>query len=494
MQNDYNEITKFNITKLIEQMYLSENTNSDFFNSINFSETSSVEYIYKSENFSQPTTVKESLAQNLISHLPLLAYKKYITADWLEFGKDRDYPLSSESLSGHKIDFLDHLSDLCFEKSKKDFNYFAQYKRLFLNKVLDVDKFFNYKHNISEKTLNSYYKLLKKCLFQYKTVQENFSSSADYKNEVLTEPWLFSIARFTENYSADKNQYLEDATQILNKVAKNPEAYLLVDDIINQLEKAENGSLPLKVNNKVIKFKTDTRDLILNKSEVLPLSIIYNNHNLTSKLQTFLKVDNQFLATSLDKYITKVLDSYLKDSPSDVENLKINELAKSILSLDKKSKSFRKLKTLGLLALSDNLEAHQYVRDNIDLDSVIIDKKYTVKKDSGLTCKDCIVVAWLMNAYKDDFLENNDIRKKPMIWQIGNGLIKIGLEPDLYVNWPKLTDTVKNNVLMDIKQSLHKLPDDFTKNMDNFDVWAQNFFLENSLQEDSVKKVPQVKL
>lgn len=253
---EYKELSKLNITRLIENAY---NNNielpQDFVKNINFHEKGQHKFMLDN----QTREIEESLALNCITTLPFHIYKKYVTTDWILDKNLGSNPIEKFHYHG-SYEFLDYLLDICIEhnktiplnykeRNKEQSNFHYKYNNDFLDMLINFERLTeltgSFKLIKEKENTENNFKLFKKAL------KEKFSHAEIERNSILEENetskqydpenW-FKHYNYIKNYSRC-NLNLKD---FIENLVMQPQKSSIFFDIMKQYENEENNPFLVK--------------------------------------------------------------------------------------------------------------------------------------------------------------------------------------------------------------------------------------------------------
>lgn len=491
-----NQAKEFNITKAVRLEFEKNKTTDNIkglLSSLDYSEVSKKPYIIYEKELGEEyprqhyTIAEETLAQNFMDCLPFEAYNKYIDLSWLKIQYKDDYPIVRASLYSQNFDMLNLLGDLGFEYSiskEADISYLSDYKRLYLNKVLNISELVSNGRTKDKDFFDNYYSLFKKGLVQYKTVTEDAHKKMNYKSEIVIDSWLFSMDTYCDNYSRKDN--VHKIKDFLSNLAYEPQAEKITDDVMNQIKKAQEGNIVVIVNGKKKKQKINVLEIIEN-SEIIESALWSNNQNFIDKLKISLNISDE----KINEKINSCLDIAISESNKEVYSrdkyiklFKNNAIGEFVLS----QSQVPEIKHLTLLALCTKSEILTYVKDNISLDSY-----FTNVGGTAFTYQDSITISYVINSYLKENLSDVKINKKPLFLEIGDKLLDLGFKPDMS-NWKNLSEGIQNEVFPLLKNFYNK---DKNKSLDlpiSTKEWLSQFHLKEILKEDPSRPSNKIKI
>ena len=494
-----NKSKEFNITRAV-RLEFEENKNTDNLKDIlcalDYSEVSRKQYIIY---FKEPGEAnskqyfmdkEETLAQNFMDCLPFEAYQPYINKSWLKIQFKEDYPLVRASLYSGNFKMLSLLGDLGFEScfsNKKDSD-FHSYKRLYLNKILEIDQIVGNGRDKDKAFFDGYYKVFKKGLVQYKAVMEDEHKKMNYNQEVIIDSWLFSLDNYSDGYSKKNN--IEKIKDFLHSLASKPQAEKITDDVMEQIKKAQVGNIVVLVNGKKKKQQIDILSIVEN-SEIIESAIWANNQDFINKLQSALNIPNSLIMDKIVSCFEKTIDESPKEVYKCEKYLQLfnnNCIGEFILSQTEGDSTIKNLHHLGLLVLCEKEQILNYVKENINLDNSFLKIRNTT-----ISYKDSISISYIMKFYMEENFPNQSIMKKPLFLEVGEKLIQLGYKPKLE-SWSSLSEMIKEEIIPIIQDFYYK---DKNKRLDlpnGLNEWLNQFYLSETLKELPSKSSPKVKI
>lgn len=494
-----NQSKEFNITRAVRLEFEKNNNTEnlkDILFALDYSEVSKKQYtIYFKEpgedNSKQYFMDKEeTLAQNFMDCLPFEAYQPYVNKSWLKIQFKEDYPLVRASLYSGNFKMLSLLGDLGFESclsNKKDSD-FHSYKRIYLNKVLEIDEIVGNGRDKDKAFFDGYYKVFKKGLVQYKAGVEDANKKMNYNQEVNIDSWLFSLDNYSNRYSRKDN--IEKIKDFLHSLACKPQAEKITDDVMVQIKKAQSGSIVVLVNGKKKKQQIDVLSIVKN-SEIIESAIWANNQDFINKLQSSLDIPNSLIMDKIVSCLEKTIDESTKEvykNEKYVQLFKSNSIGEFILSQPEANSTIKNFHHLGLLALCEKEQILNYVKESINLNNSFLKIKNTM-----ISYKDSIAISHIMKCYMEEFFPNQSIMEKPLFLEVGDKLIQLGYNPQLE-NWSSLSQIIKEEIIPVFQDFYYR---DKNKHLDlpnGLNEWLNQFYLNETLKKNSSKSSPKVKI
>lgn len=478
------DISKFNITKFI--LHCFENNipiQDSFFENLNLKEISivKVEYFDETGRYIH-YYITESLMENMIKHVPLEVYKKHINYKWIEevfLTEKDDSKLIDKILQYEKIDLLEYLHEICFEKAQKDKNFVNTYISSYLQPILNLKENirklnYNDENNESKINLIERYRILIDTCFKEKKhfIEELYNSNGKRKSKKTQPSFWIEELEHNYNYKYDFDYNFNDFLSLL--LQKEFNTPLLIDsleqfktkyskklDFILGLDKKNDNMeniLKVAIKNKNLKGI----DLILKKFNINPLEVLeafnqnieenwsyVKNNNIEDFQKMIIENCNDFYFTLKDKYF-KDKDSYylqLFIFNPEIESKKTNNIINNIInSLD-----------------NDN---------NLTID---IEKRHSFK--------DALIFSLIIEKYMEEF--KLSIENQKFSHSI-NDISKL-----LLINEPlfkKITQKIKLSSLKDKEWNVAKNLFITTFGEKDSKKWIDNFHLNHSLNTKNITK------
>lgn len=264
-KEEYQNKSKFNLTHMIEQNFIEKNELiNTLISKMDFSQVSQLSFISNIQLIDKETgkvtyrglnnTVEQSLAVNCVENLPLSHYKQFITADWINSGKNHNDNMISHALIAYKYDFIDYLVDLASEKYNRfkdndsEFSKYADdYATKLISPLLNIGQIIN---NLNselnpQERYDSSYNLFKKAINLFpvhfkKYYQRAFDEDLgeNDKNKINDKNWFLYYNELNKVFSV-----LDKKENILKYVLENEKNFNIYLDIYNQLESIKDNSL-----------------------------------------------------------------------------------------------------------------------------------------------------------------------------------------------------------------------------------------------------------
>jgi hypothetical protein len=188
---DHINSSQYNITRYLNECYKNgKEPSNDIMSLVDFNEVGFKRIKYESDRPElgiYSIEINETLAQNCITTLPFEAYEKFITADWINYIKERSSitSLTDVAINNNNLPLLERLHDLCLEKAlaeeKSDDPYKSfihTYQRDLLDRIVNVAHVFKdyKKKDLTDEEAKSYaegyVELVKKCVCEIEYFQQ----------------------------------------------------------------------------------------------------------------------------------------------------------------------------------------------------------------------------------------------------------------------------------------------------------------------------------
>lgn len=479
MEEKYKELRRFNLTKvLFEEVKSKGNAESltSIFKKVDFSQKSEISYFLTLGERQTNVSINESLAQNFVATLPLEYYKKYITKDWINYGKDFDFPIACEFI--RNIDFLDHLSNISYDKKEKQ-GY--DYERKFLPYVLDIGNVVStYRNNVNvltgEDLFKSYFQLFKKCRVQFLEMKDTQIRKYDeFKKSVFKDDglWLFEVEKYRKSFSSsDGISYTKDF--ITNLVA-NPLANIILEECFEQVQ---------------TKTKTTAKEisnfLVSDSSLVLAAFSGGNKYFLTKLIKTN-NVSVEKIWQDFDQKLSEIIN---KDYSVN-DNFENREI-KKFFSKEKNDETFLwlkdnfgfgnyKFKNTAVLSQFESQEIKNFLKVNIDLE---------FKENNNLNVKECILFSQMLDSF---MIEKVKITEN-FTYLIGQKLNELKISKIEYENnnYLNVLDFSKKYLFPKILKDNPKMSMEYINT--HCEKWSYKFFLDMKLVEKKENKSSKIKI
>lgn len=302
VKETYQQLSKFNITRLIESAYNNGTTlPSEILENIDFNETSKKHFSISRTGTTYGNSrynVDETLAVNVLSHLPLEAYKNYIDISWLNSDSMSDYGIASSALNDGKYDFLHYMLDYSHnyfmahtkDKSEETRNLFNAYQRTFLKNIFNIS---NNVYNInsvngSANDIAQYFDLFKSALpkfnhFYHMLYNRQFTNEQPFKEMVNETNWFknYHTIRTVFSFSYNEGEFFAETIQ-------NSKAFVIFESIFKQFNSYDELPLP--------------------KQNILQIAFDYGNKKLLKHMCAYSDITESDLNTAFQKSINKWQD------------------------------------------------------------------------------------------------------------------------------------------------------------------------------------------
>lgn len=464
----------FNLTTVILKMYenkLDRKLVKELMKDVDYSQVSE-QMIYFDYNGSQQWHKEsETLALNIIHKIPFEAYKDLMTADWINYGKDSDYPLTKQIL--YKIPVVSHLMDLGLEHYLKNTeNDSFQYRKKVIEPVIDLENIFlnSSYYGKSKEFFDDFFNLFTKALKQYNQIRSIEAKRFDYKFK-KNNNWLLNFDFFYD-YRATPEQ---KTISMLKNMFACPHAEKFHDEFFEQLLKKS----------KISKNPSELIDKYLKNEEII-LSIVSSGN---TKVQKRLIDDFGFQVQDFTKVIDEELNNSWKDAftrtTRDYEEQKQekSKLAQSFLFLN--SIEPCALSNLALFYISKDENIKKYLNKYLNINKKL-PMTYNQKRFSP---KDYMVAYELLNDYIDNFFTTkpNALCKA---WILGKNINELGLQiKDKYSSFNEAVNLANMIMEGEMKNFFnysknHKNVEGNDKNvpsLQHFKIWSQCNYLEKNI-------------
>ncbi len=247
-EEQYQKHAQFNLTKLIKRNYEAGTPlPKEYFDGLDFLEESEkvlmlpIDAPYGKQSRHD---VKESLAANIVGHLPLEYYKQYIHPTWITSNKLNDYGIITKALEEQKHDFLYEILSQCKEylkehsdsKKSQDNKFMNAYENGLLSQVLNMDYNLNHLKNskANQEAYDNYFKVFKVALSDFdeyynKKYEQLYGLNMAKTVEFNDELWFIDYNKIDSFFRGHKNQAV-----VLENIIEDSKAFNFFKDIFNQ--------------------------------------------------------------------------------------------------------------------------------------------------------------------------------------------------------------------------------------------------------------------
>lgn len=247
----YSEDTMFSLTKLIKISYDNHMPLSkEIIKKLDLNEITEMSVNYREKNnHSYNVEVKDNLALNIMSRLPLRYYEDYIDIGWIYYGKKYEPNFVSFSLYCGALDTVNKILDLGdkiidnyqphqFNTDQKKLS--DDYNRFVLQPIINVKSYLAVlKHRFQKHATNenkvSYDHILHKALKQFETFYNSNASFNHQRNIFDSKQWFNQYDHFNGPYKTQENQ-----EEIIKLCVQHSEVFPVLVDIFNQIKDKSN--------------------------------------------------------------------------------------------------------------------------------------------------------------------------------------------------------------------------------------------------------------
>lgn len=316
-KQDYQKMSQYNITRYLQKCFDS-GTEPDvsLMDNISFQEISkiSVSYYLESEKRHIQFDVEETLAQNCMSNLPLSAYEKFVTADWLTYTKNYDSNLIGSLIYNRQDKLLQKLHDVGIKKATEDTNFALTYLKKFIDPMLQVSNNFQRgidNNAVSSEFVDNYYSLVKKCFCELEFIRDSqfYNKKTKLKLQYKESPnWLSSSLSSKYSYNRKED---ESVNELFQTLASRKEFSTMFEDAFGQLLKKHSK-------NEILDSFGITESS--KNHNVLSTSLSAKNHHISSFLINSLGLSQQDAINAFDDNLTKYVDGFQYNSESSIKS------------------------------------------------------------------------------------------------------------------------------------------------------------------------------
>lgn len=252
-QEAYNEQAQFNLTKFIKKNYEAGNPlTKDSLEDIDFhEEAQKIFYLPINGKGNHRFEIKESLAINLVSLLPLKYYENLIDATWIVNPSINDNGVVHRALYYEdKYDFIYHIIPICKnylaehsdQNNREDQKFIAAYEHFLMSPILDIGGKLGALRSFkaSQEEYDKYFELFKTTLKDFK----------EYYDKKMGPMALFSKEEFSFNENKWFAEYRKMETlfrrftrkdTLINHLVTNPKAFSIYKECFSHYDSKENN-------------------------------------------------------------------------------------------------------------------------------------------------------------------------------------------------------------------------------------------------------------
>lgn len=480
MEKKYKELRRFNLTKVLFSEVITKG-NSDslkfVFEKFDYSQKSEISYYLSVGERQTSVSINESLAQNFVATLPFDYYKQYITKDWINYGKDFDFPIACEFI--RNTDFLEHIANNYYDK-KETYSY--DYERKFLRYILDIGNVVStYRHNVEdelkgEDLFKSYFSLFKKCRLQFLEIKDHQVRQYDeFKKSVFKDDglWLFEVEKYQKRFNSSEGiSYTKD---FITNLVENPSANIILKECFEQ------------VKTKTKKTAKELSEFLVSDSTLVLAAFSGGNKYFLTNLIKKHRIPIEKIWEDFDNKLGKII----KKSYSINDNFEDREIKKFFYK-EKNEKTFLwiknnfgfgnyQFKNTAALSLFDNNEIKDFLKNNINLE---------FKENNNLSIKECILFSQMLNSFIGEKVKVNE----SFIYLMGEKLSELKIPKIQYENknYLNVLEFSGKYIFPEVLKDNPKISIEYITN--HFEKWSYQFSLDMKLIEKQETKSTKIKI